>query len=104
MNDFLVIIDADSGIGANLLGMLMKIGGASGTANCGAKQHPFIYCNNIDWVSCQPHVKLNHLVNPGQPGAPSRVLIVPASAILFAATPMQDAIHAAPTDQAPVRH
>lgn len=82
--EHLVVIDAGTPLGAFLLGLKGKIGGATSAVTCAGVEHPLIVCSALDLGSSAPFVRLTHLMDPPAP-EPAQELLVPSKCILFVA-------------------
>jgi hypothetical protein len=82
--EFVVVIHADSPIGAFLLSMKDKIGGASGTMDVQGKTHPFIFATDLSWDAIGV-LQMTHLQDPGLSADPKpRRIAIPIAAVLVA--------------------
>jgi len=87
--EFLVVLDKDSAIGAWMLTVRGKIGGATGVMDIAANVvHPYVIASALDWTKLPAFVGLTHLQNPGADDPRPKELVVPA-AVVLAVTPWE---------------
>lgn len=88
--DYFVGIHAASPVGALMIELFGKIGGASAHMEAGGIKHPVIIARDIEWALAPGFVRMTHIRNPGAPDPMPREIVVPSGAVL-AAIPVEAA-------------
>lgn len=80
--EYVVAIDGRSPLGAFLLSLKNKIGGASGWIEQASESHPVLIATDLDWSMLPAFVRMKHLRNPEAEDKQATELVVPAGVVL----------------------
>lgn len=98
-----VVIDGASALGAMLLTLNGKVGGASGVLTLNFMNHPAILCTDLDW-STPGVLQATHLQNPGTGDQAPRRIAIRAQDVLFAHEQSKTPAPAPATQDKPLMH